>query len=291
MVDLTGTSHNGLNTRMEDDMTYEYPESSTPSTSGGTSTAQTARDEASNIAQNAAQSTQHLAGEAKAQVKDVAAEAGRQGKDLLTQGRSQLTAQASEQKTRAAGGIRTFGSQLEQMAGAAEGGIAADVARTVAQRTTGLATWLDEREPADLVEEVKEFARRRPGTFLAIAAGAGLLAGRLMRGVKDASGTGDDTSATHRAPGAPSTPATLAGTYAEPTVGTSSGAGTYGTGYTTGSGTYGSGTYGSGSGTYGSGTVGGPAPVAGTAATTPLDEGYGTSTGDPTYGVEAEENR
>lgn len=280
-------------------MTYEYPESSTPSTSGGTSTAQTARDEASNIAQNAAQSTQHLAGEAKAQVKDVAAEAGRQGKDLLAQGRTQLTAQASEQKTRAVGGIRTFGSQLEQMAGAAEGGVAADVARTVAQRTTGLATWLDQREPADLVEEVKEFARRRPGTFLAIAAGAGLLAGRLMRGVKDASGTGDDTPATHRAPGAPSTPATLAGgTYAEPTTGTYGGSGTYdtpGTGYGTGTYGTGTGTYdtgtGTGTGTYGSSTVGGSTPVTGTAATTPLDEGYGTSTGDPTYGVEAEENR
>lgn len=279
-------------------MTYEYPESTTPSASGGSSTAQTARDEASDIAQNAAQSTQHLAGEAKAQVKDVAAEAGRQGKDLLTQGRSQLTAQASEQKTRAAGGIRTFGSQLEDMAGAAEGGLAADVARTVAQRTSGLATWLDEREPGDLVEEIKDFARRRPGTFLAIAAGAGLLAGRLTRGVKDASSgsTGDDTSATHRAPGAPSTPATLAGTgsvaggtYAEPAAGAyGTGSGAYGG---TGTGTNAASGSGYGTDTYASGTVGGPAPVAGTAPTTPLDEGYGTVTGDPTYGVEAEENR
>lgn len=286
-------------------MTYEYPESSTPSTSGGTSTAQTARDEASTIAQNAAQSTQHLAGEAKAQVKDVAAEAGRQGRDLLDQGRSQLTVQASEQKTRAAGGIRTFGSQLQQMADAAEGGIAADVARTVAQRSTSLASWLDAREPADLLDEVKEFARRRPGTFLAIAAGAGLLAGRLTRGVKDASsstaGTGYAASASHRAPGAASTPATLAGsapsfggTYAEPTTG-AYGTGAYGAGTaTTGTGTYGTGgTYGAGSGsdTYGAASEGGPDPLTGTAPVTPLDEGYRTSTGDPGYGAEAEENR
>lgn len=286
-------------------MTYEYPEGSTPSTSGGTSTAQSVRDEASTIAQNAAQSTQHLADEAKAQVKDVAAEAGRQGKDLLDQGRSQLTAQASEQKTRAAGGIRSFGSQLGQMADAAEGGIAADVARTVAQRSTSLASWLDAREPADILDEVKEFARRRPGTFLAVAAAAGLLAGRLTRGVKDASGqgaaTGYGTAGSHRAPGAATTPATLAGSapssggaYGAPTTGVY-GTGAYGAGTaTTATGTYGTGgTYGSGSGsdTYGAASDVGAATSTGTAPVTPLDEGYGTATGDPGYGVEAEENR
>jgi hypothetical protein len=37
------------------------------------------------------------------------------------------------------------------------------------------------------VDELQSFARRRPGMFLAITAGAGLIAGRLTRGLKDAS--------------------------------------------------------------------------------------------------------
>ena len=43
---------------------------------------------------------------------------------------------------------------------------------TVGSRADSVATWLDQREPQDLLEEVKRFARRRPGVFLAIAAGA-----------------------------------------------------------------------------------------------------------------------
>jgi hypothetical protein len=34
---------------------------------------------------------------------------------------------------------------------------------------------------------MQSFARRRPGVFLALAAGAGLMAGRLTRGMKAAS--------------------------------------------------------------------------------------------------------
>jgi hypothetical protein len=40
------------------------------------------------------------------------------------------------------------------------------------------------------VDEVQSFARRRPGVFLALAAAAGLVAGRLTRGIKAASSDG-----------------------------------------------------------------------------------------------------
>ena len=42
--------------------------------------------------------------------------------------------------------------------------------------------WLDNHEPSDLLDEVKRFARRRPATFLALAAAAGVVAGRVTRG-------------------------------------------------------------------------------------------------------------
>ena len=47
-----------------------------------------------------------------------------------------------------------------------------------------MASWLENRDPGSLLDEVKSFARQRPGTFLLAAAGAGLLAGRLGRSLQ-----------------------------------------------------------------------------------------------------------
>jgi hypothetical protein len=61
--------------------------------------------------------------------------------------------------------------------------MAAELTRQAASRLHGAASWLDSREPADLLEEVRSFARRRPGAFLLAAAATGLAAGRLTRGL------------------------------------------------------------------------------------------------------------
>lgn len=65
---------------------------------------------------------------------------------------------------------------------------------------------LDEREPSELLDELRRFARRRPGAFLLGAFAAGAVAGRVARGAKDAdSGEpagagGSDLSARGEAP-------------------------------------------------------------------------------------------
>ncbi|MBF4577558.1 hypothetical protein [Frondihabitans sp. VKM Ac-2883] len=53
--------------------------------------------------------------------------------------------------------------------------------RKLSGRAGSAASWLDGRDPGSLVDEVKQFAAQKPGTFIAIAAGAGLLAGRLTK--------------------------------------------------------------------------------------------------------------
>lgn len=189
----------------------QYPES--PPSGGAASvakeTAQTAKDEAASVARtavdsgkdvagSAAQSGRRLAHDAKGEAKDVAREAGRQTRDLMGQTREQLTTQAAEQQKRLAGGLRALGGELATMADAStEPGVASDLVGQAAHRADALAEWLDDREPGALLEEVKTFARERPGTFLAIAAVAGLAAGRLTRGIKDESSstgtTGDET--------------------------------------------------------------------------------------------------
>jgi hypothetical protein len=46
-----------------------------------------------------------------------------------------------------------------------------------------MADWLEQREPGDLLDEVRRFARRRPGAFVLGALVAGVVAGRMTRGI------------------------------------------------------------------------------------------------------------
>lgn len=56
---------------------------------------------------------------------------------------------------------------------------------TVTTRVESFTSALETREPADLLRDARRFAARRPVAFLAAAAGVGLLAGRLTRGLGD----------------------------------------------------------------------------------------------------------
>ena len=158
---------------------------STTGTAGSASTTGTAKDEAAAVAGHAAADVKNVAGTAKEEVANVATEAKTSALGLLQQARTDLTDQAGTQQQRAAEGIRSISSQLSTMADASDQpGVATDLVRQAAERSRSVATWLENRDPGSLLEEVKSFARQRPGTFLMVAAGAGLLAGRLGRSLQ-----------------------------------------------------------------------------------------------------------
>ena len=141
-----------------------------------------AKEEARGVAHEAAASASAVGGVAKQEASTVAHEAAYQAKDLLAQSRRELMDQAAQQQSRAAEGLRSIHRELSSMASNSEQpGVGTDLVRQAADRTASLADWLDQRDPGSLLNEVKSYARRRPGMFLAIAAGAGLLAGRLSR--------------------------------------------------------------------------------------------------------------
>ncbi|YCH14976.1 hypothetical protein M1E01_02910 [Arthrobacter sp. D1-17] len=152
---------------------------------GASSKKEAAREEASNVAGQARGAAQDVAGTAKAEAANVAAEVKTNTRDLLNQARSGLTEQAGAQQQKAAEGVRTISSQLRSMADAPEQqGVASDLIRQAAERSESVASWLENRDPGSLLNEVRSFARQRPGTFLLLAAGAGLLAGRLGRSLQ-----------------------------------------------------------------------------------------------------------
>jgi hypothetical protein len=116
----------------------------------------------------------------------VAQEAKNQARDLVGEARTQVSHQARAGQEKATDGIRALGRELREMAdGGQQSGIASEVARQAADQVDRLAGWLGQREPGDLVEEVRSFARRRPGVFLLGAAVAGTVVGRLTRGAVD----------------------------------------------------------------------------------------------------------
>src|ERR1700712_113653 len=172
-----------------------------PSDSADQSKAGAAKEQASAVGQGAAQAGQQVASVAKDQAQNVVGEAGSQAKDLLGQARSELTEQAGAQQKRLMETLRSLGDELESMGQhSQEPGMATDLVKQASGRAHDAASWLESREPGRLVSEVQSFARQRPAAFIALAAGAGLVAGRLGRGVKDA--TGDDSSASASGPAA-----------------------------------------------------------------------------------------
>ncbi|MBG0741084.1 hypothetical protein IV500_17055 [Paeniglutamicibacter antarcticus] len=166
------------------------PNAQTPShrataqTAGTGSTTEAAKTEATDVAQVTAESAGHVAATVKDETAHVASEVGSQAKDLLTQMRTELGDQADTQQQRLAGGLRSVADELHSMVESSEqSGMASDLVRQGADRSASAASWLEGRDSAALLEEVRGFARQRPVAFLALAAGVGILAGRLTRGL------------------------------------------------------------------------------------------------------------
>ena len=164
-------------------------------------TADTAKNEAGKVGQTAAQAGSQVASTASDQAKEVAHETQRQAQDLLKQGQSQLKDQTIAQQQKAAQGLTSLAGELRSLADGTSDG-APGPARDLLQQASGylesFAGKLENREPAQLLDEVRSLARRRPGMFLLGAAVAGIAAGRLTSGARAAHS--DSDSGDHRRP-------------------------------------------------------------------------------------------
>lgn len=167
-------------------------------------TTQVARDEVTEVGRTTADAGKEVAGTAAEQAQQVAQEAKTQAKDLIGEARAQVQSQASNGQQKVAETLRNLADELQQMAqGGSQSGPVSEVARQAADKLTGVADWIGQREPGELLEEFRGVARRRPGMFLLGATAAGVLAGRLTRGAAEAaSGRSDQGSAPRPAPAA-----------------------------------------------------------------------------------------
>jgi len=198
---------------------------------GGLGT-ETGKDRMAAMAATATEAGGDVLNGAKEQAHEVAAETRRQLRDLYGQARTELNDQARTQLQRAARGLSAAADEAAQLADRADtSGPVTEVVREGSDRLRRVGQWLENREPQELVTEVRGYARRHPGLFLTGAAVLGVVAGRLMRnlgGTKDSApaATGMPTMAMPSAV-APSTvtpstvtPSTVTPTTVTPTAAT-----------------------------------------------------------------------
>lgn len=134
-------------------------------------------------AQSSGQDDKGKVDAAKDQAQEIAGKAKGQAQDLLHSARSEASSQLSSQQQRLAGSLSTLSSELDTMAQNSPG-VAAGLVSQAAEQVHNLAGWLENREPAELLDEATRYARRHPGAFLAGAALLGLLGGRMTRGLQ-----------------------------------------------------------------------------------------------------------
>jgi hypothetical protein len=159
------------------------------SSGGQKSTGAAVKEQGSQVAQSASQTGRRVTHTAAEQGKQVVQETGRQAHNVVDQAQAQLMEQASAQQKRAASGLRSLGDQLRSCVDKGQQpGPADDLIRQASGRISQVADWLEHREPGQVIEEVREFARRNPGAFLGSAAVAGMLIGRLTRSMTSSGG-------------------------------------------------------------------------------------------------------
>lgn len=229
-------------TPIGDELTVETgfgtPVSGTPSTdtssgttsSTGTSTdssgggLDSAKETAKDALGSASEHGSHVAGTAKDEAVKVASEAKDKATDLLADVKSQVDEQSRTQLQGLAAKLGELADEIEGMVSGSEtSGTATGVAQQLADKTHQLSSHLESREPMDLLEDVRGFARRRPAAFLAGAAVAGVVAGRLTRGAKASHDTDSGSSVSGSSASGSSTPVATSSAIGDPpTIGTTS---------------------------------------------------------------------
>ncbi|QYG92285.1 hypothetical protein HC251_07410 [Iamia sp. SCSIO 61187] len=181
-------------------------------------TAREARAQGQQVAGTAAEQGKQVAGTAAEQAKGVASVASEQaatvGSQAVDQARTVLdsaTGDVRDQLEQRLGTLaeaaRTTADELQALVEGRpeDAGRTKEMAQTASQHIGRLADRADELGVQGVVEEVTDLARRRPVLFLAGAATAGILVGRMAKAGKEAKDGSSSTSGRAVGTGTPTT--------------------------------------------------------------------------------------
>ena len=135
------------------------------------------------VARTANQDVRELAGTVRTQADQVKGELAGQARELLEETRDQLQVQADMQAGRLAAALSQLGYQAVALASGRpeEAGPLTQYAEQAASWMDTCAAEIEERGLEGIAADVTDFARRRPGVFLAGAAVLGFGVGRMIR--------------------------------------------------------------------------------------------------------------
>jgi hypothetical protein len=155
-----------------------------------TAVAGTATEQAGAVASTAVEGAKEVAGQGMQQAANVVSEATTQVRDLVGQAGQEIRSQGDAQTDKIAESLRGLAGQVQALVEgrAEEAGPLPDLARQATDQLQALAGRIGDGGMQGVATDVQQFARRRPGAFLAGAAVVGFAAGRLLRGAKDAGG-------------------------------------------------------------------------------------------------------
>jgi hypothetical protein len=173
-------------------------------------TAGHAGEQAKQVASTATEGAKDVVQTAKDQAAEVGTEIKEQGKDIVNQARSQLRGQADDQTQQIAGKLRELGDEFRALIDGRpeEAQNVRGYADQAAGKLSEFAGRLESRGFDGVVDDVKSFARRRPGAFLAGAAVAGMAVGRLLRNSSGSGAAADMTTQAWTPPPVATTPTT-----------------------------------------------------------------------------------
>lgn len=150
---------------------------------------QTAKQEASATAVQAKEAAGEVVGTATEQAAAVAGEARQQAGAVAGDLRERVTDQMESQVQRGAGALRQWADDLAGLADHTyRDSPAKSLVAQAADRGHRAADYLDTRGAKGLVDDMQDFARRRPGAFLGGAVLAGFAVGRLAKAGSKAGG-------------------------------------------------------------------------------------------------------
>ena len=158
------------------------------SSAGVPEQAQAAKDEAINQASD-------LKDTALEHVGAVTADAKEKATNVAHDLRRELETQGDAQAKRAASALHDVGSQLSDMANAGRPGPVSDVTRQLADKSRLVASRLEEGGVQAVSDDLRQFARRQPGLFLAAAGIAGFVVTRILRNAQSNGNPSGQTSA------------------------------------------------------------------------------------------------
>jgi hypothetical protein len=131
----------------------------------------------------------------------VASEAKQQARNVMDETRGEIGRQLDEQGRRAGQAARHASEQLHTMADSAEPGVVTDITRQLGDGLANVAQSVEQGGVQGVADDLRRFARRQPGLFLAGAGIAGFVVARLLRSgaMSGSNGNGRPSSSAMRA--------------------------------------------------------------------------------------------